>query len=150
MCTRLAVSHMAELTLRQKQSLFLRLFAQLISYAMQRGFEFTPGEMKRSDEQAEINAIGANGRETLARTIQGTFPELAKRIRNNTGSGIRNSLHELGLAVDLNLFRDGKFLEGSEQHKLLGEYWETLHPLARWGGRFGDGNHYSIEHEGKK
>jgi hypothetical protein len=27
----------------------------------------------------------------------------------------------------------------------LGEFWEGLHPLCRWGGRFNDGNHYSIE-----
>lgn len=138
------------MTLRQKQSLHLRLLAQLISYATQRGYEFTAGEYKRSDEQAEINAIGAQAREVLAKMIAGVFPTLAVKIRNNVGSGIRASLHEIGLAIDLNLFRDGKFLAASEDHQPLGEYWESLHPLARWGGRFKDGNHYSIEHEGKK
>ena len=33
---------------------------------------------------------------------------------------------------------------------LLDRYWETLHPLACWGGRFGDGNHYSFKHKGIK
>jgi len=54
------------------------------------------------------------------------------------------------LAVDLNLFRGGKWLDKSEDHKQLGDYWESLAPDARWGGRFGDGNHYSIEHGGRK
>lgn len=60
------------------------------------------------------------------------------------------SLHGKRLAVDLNLFRDGKFLTRTEDHQPLGEWWEKLHPLCRWGGRFNDGNHYSLEHEGIK
>lgn len=60
------------------------------------------------------------------------------------------SLHGLRLAVDFNLFLGGKLLTGTEDHKLLGEWWEKQHPLCRWGGRFNDGNHYSIEHEGVK
>jgi len=51
---------------------------------------------------------------------------------------------------DFNLFKDGVFLQGTEDHRPLGEYWESLDPLCRWGGRFNDGNHYSIEHEGIK
>ena len=54
------------------------------------------------------------------------------------------------LAIDLNLFRDGAFLQSSEDHRALGEWWEKQHPLARWGGRFMDGNHYSLEHGGVK
>ena len=32
----------------------------------------------------------------------------------------------------------------------LGEWWEKQAADARWGGRFNDGNHYSLEHEGVK
>jgi hypothetical protein len=64
--------------------------------------------------------------------------------------GIKNSLHGDRLAVDVNLFKDGKWLQKTEDHKPLGEYWESLHPLCRWGGRFNDGNHYSIEYQGRK
>lgn len=61
-----------------------------------------------------------------------------------------NSAHKVRLAIDLNLFRNGEFLEQSEDHRPLGEWWEQQHPLARWGGRFDDGNHYSFEHNGVK
>lgn len=59
-----------------------------------------------------------------------------------------NSLHYIGLAQDLNLFKDGKYLQSTEDHKTLGEWWESIG--GSWGGRFNDGNHYSIEHEGRK
>jgi hypothetical protein len=112
------------MTLREKQSLHVRLVAQLIQYATERGYELSWGEAWRTPEQAALNA------------------------KNRVG--IRNSLHVDRLAVDLNLFRGGRFLTSTEDHRPLGEYWESLHPLARWGGRFNDGNHYSIEHEGRK
>lgn len=112
------------MTLREKQSLFVILVSALIQHAYDKGYELTFGEALRTPEQAAINA--------------------------KKGVGIKNSLHIIKLAIDLSLFKDGKFLSKSEDHKELGEYWESLHPLCRWGGRFGDGNHYSLEHEGKK
>lgn len=66
------------------------------------------------------------------------------------GYGHPKSGHKLRLAVDLNLFRDSKFLDSTEAHRELGEWWEKQHPLARWGGRFNDGNHYSFEYQGVK
>jgi len=30
----------------------------------------------------------------------------------------------------------------------LGLYWESIG--GSWGGRFGDGNHFSLEHEGRR
>ncbi len=64
--------------------------------------------------------------------------------------GHSKSVHRLRLAIDLNLFKDGKYLDQTEDHRPLGNYWESLHPLCRWGGHFKDGNHYSLEHEGMK
>ena len=51
-----------------------------------------------------------------------------------------------------NLFKDGKFLTSSEDHRTLGEFWKTLHPDCCWGGDFSrpDGNHYSMEWQGRK
>lgn len=60
-----------------------------------------------------------------------------------------DSLHYLKLAGDINLFRDGEFLTRTLDHKFSGEKWEKRHPLCRWGGRFQDGNHYSITHGGR-
>ncbi len=110
-------------TLGQKQRRFTRLVGLLIEYAYAHGFELSFGEAWRTPEQAALNA--------------------------KTGKGISNSLHIDRLAVDFNLFRNGKWLSASEDHKPLGEYWESLAPDCVWGGRFGDGNHYSIRHNGR-
>ena len=59
-----------------------------------------------------------------------------------------NSNHYIRLAVDFNLFKDGKYLDKTDDHLPLGEYWESIG--GSWGGRYGDGNHYSLEHEGRK
>lgn len=112
------------MTLRQKQSLFARLVPRLLDQAFYLGFETTLGETYRSPEEAA---------------------RLAK-----LGIGIKNSLHTKKLAIDINLFRDGRYLSSTAAHRPLGEWWERQHELARWGGRFSDGNHYSLEHEGIK
>lgn len=55
------------------------------------------------------------------------------------------SLHYDGLAMDIDLFdKENNYLAGTESHKVFGEYWENLHPDCKWGGRFKDGNHYSV------
>lgn len=113
--------------LRQKQSVFARLVALLIVHAYKEGYELTFGEAYRSPEEAE---------------------RLAK-----LGLGKKTSLHISRLAIDLNLFKDGKYLMKTEDHKPLGEFWESLSTknyTCCWGGRFKDGNHYSIAHAGKK
>jgi hypothetical protein len=58
------------------------------------------------------------------------------------------SLHFEALAKDFNLFKDGKYLTRTEDHQKLGEFWEFIG--GSWGGRFNDGNHYSLEHGGRK
>lgn len=62
--------------------------------------------------------------------------------------GLSNSLHKKRLAWDFNLFKDGKFLKTTEEYQVMGEYWESIG--GTWGGRFNDGNHISLEHEGVK
>lgn len=64
--------------------------------------------------------------------------------------GHPKSTHRVRLAVDLNLFREGKYLPETKDHALLGAWWKQQHSLARWGGDFGDGNHYSFEWDGIK
>lgn len=51
-----------------------------------------------------------------------------------------NSKHRLKLAADLNLFSNGVYLDKTEDHRPLGEFWEKIG--GKWGGRFDDGNHY--------
>jgi hypothetical protein len=59
-----------------------------------------------------------------------------------------NSCHYIRLAIDLNLFKDGRFLTRTEDHRKLGEFWESIG--GSWGDRFNDGNHYSLEWNGRK
>lgn len=110
------------MTLREKQSLFARLVQLLLGYIHSEGYEVTLDWVYRPPEVAAYYA--------------------------SLGIGIRNSNHTRKLAIDINLFKDGQWLRATEDHRKFGEYWETLHPLARWGGREADGNHYSLEHEG--
>lgn len=111
-------------TLRERQSIFVKLVAQLIQKATEMGYELSFGETYRTPEQAILNA--------------------------KAGKGTKNSLHCDRLAIDLNLFKDGRFLGSTEDHRKLGEWWEKLHPDCRWGGRFNDGNHYSLSPDGKR
>ena len=111
------------LTLGQKQRRFSRMVADLIIFAYENGYEVTLGDAYRD-------------------------PRLHGHVGEKKGYGSANSLHKDRLAIDLNLFKNGKFLTASEDHKPLGQYWESLG--GSWGGRFNDGNHYSVEHGGRK
>lgn len=64
--------------------------------------------------------------------------------------GHPNSLHKMRLAVDFNLFIDGKYQTNSVAYLPLGVYWESIG--GSWGGRFedGDGNHFSLAHGGMR
>lgn len=112
------------MTLQDKQALFAQMAARLIVQAAAMGYAVTLGEAYRSDQEAARLAV--------------------------TGAGIARSLHCQRLAIDLNLFRDGKYLTDTADYLPLGEWWESIG--GAWGGRFGraDGNHFSIEHEGRK
>jgi hypothetical protein len=77
-------------------------------------------------------------------------PKVFGEIGESKGYGHPKSCHKICLAIDLNLFKDGKYLTETEDHRVLGEWWEKQHELCRWGGRFNDGNHYSFEHNGSK
>jgi hypothetical protein len=112
-------------TLRQKQSRFAHSVSLLILQAEKLGFEVTLGDAYRD-------------------------PRLHGDIGVKMGYGHSKSAHKRRLAIDLNLYRDGVYLESTEDHKPLGEWWESIGTDHRWGGRFQDGNHYSIEHEGIK
>jgi hypothetical protein len=79
-------------------------------------------------------------------------PRVHGMVGVSKGYGHRNSAHKRRLAIDLNLFKDGEYLDATEDHRELGEWWEMTgmsHGIPlRWGGRFNDGNHYSCEYRG--
>lgn len=66
----------------------------------------------------------------------------------NVPYGNEKSLHKKRLAVDFNAFKEGKYLTKTKDYLPLGLYWETIG--GSWGGRFDDGNHFSLEHGGVK
>lgn len=109
------------MTLGQKQRLFTQAVARLILFAESLGYEMSMGHAERC---------------------------------KGCPIGHKRSLHKSRLAIDLNLFKNGRYLKKTSDHQELGEYWERLGkeldvPLT-WGGRFGDGNHYSFSSGGRK
>ena len=63
---------------------------------------------------------------------------------------MKNSLHYEGLAVDIDLIKDGVYLDATSDHEQFGRFWESLDSDCAWGGWFNDGNHYSIKYMGRK
>lgn len=113
------------MTLFGKQKAFSMLLANFLIELERLGYEVTIGEAWRPPETAALYA--------------------------KDGRGISNSLHSLRIAVDLNLFKDGKFLQKTEEYGEAGEVWESMSYgdiTCCWGGQFGDGGHFSIEHQG--
>ncbi len=113
-------------TLSQKQRLFTQLVAKLIEFVYTSGYEATLGEAFRTPEQAALNAAA--------------------------GTGIANSLHTRRLAIDLNLWKDNKYLTDTESYKPFGDWWKQQNALCCWGGDFlkADGNHFSLTDQGYK
>ena len=66
----------------------------------------------------------------------------------NCKTGSTNSLHKSRLAKDIILDRDGVWLQETEDYKPLGLVWESMG--GTWGGRWGDGNHFSTAYGGRK
>jgi hypothetical protein len=111
------------MTLGGKQRKFTRMLGSLIIWAYNNGYEITLGDAYRD-------------------------PRVFGVVGERDGYGRAQSLHKLRLAIDLNLFKDGEYLTSTEAHKPMGLEWERMG--GTWGGRFNDGNHYSVEHRGRR
>ena len=84
-----------------------------------------------------------------ARGYELTFGDAHRSLEEATRLGFPESNHTRKLAIDLNLFKDGKYLSSTDAHRELGEFWESLSGngiICVWGGRFNDGNHYSFKY----
>lgn len=116
---------MATDTLGQKQRKFTKMIAQLILWVYETlpGYELTVGDFYRD-------------------------PRLHGDMGVKKAYGHKNSGHKVRLAGDLNLFINGVYKMDTESHRVIGEKWESMG--GSWGGRFADGNHYSLEHNGVK
>jgi hypothetical protein len=101
------------------QWLFLQNVAKLIEFAKNRDIKLTGGELHRPQLMQEHYYL--NGK--------------SKTLTSNHGKR---------LAIDLNVFINGKLTYDFNAVKVLGNYWESLHPKNRWGG---DWNGNDIEDE---
>lgn len=111
------------LPLGKKQRAFTRMIGNLIVFAYSKGYELSLGDAYRD-------------------------PRVFGDMGTTRGYGRASSNHKLRLAIDFNLFKDGKYLRATEDYIELGEYWESIGGC--WGGRFNDGNHFSVVHNGRR
>ncbi len=74
-----------------------------------------------------------------------TFGDAHRSPEECSRLGHEESCHGIRLAVDFNLFKAGRYLTQTEDYAALGEFWKSTHKLARWGGEFMDGNHFSFQ-----
>lgn len=133
------------MTLGAKRELFARLHPRLVLEAHRQGYDVMLDELKRGPEQAEYNA-------THCGTCRQTKRQHVDADHDFHAIGIRNTVHGVGLAQDIILRRNGRPLWARKHYLSLGLYWESLHALCRWGGRFrgrGDAGHFSLAHRGK-
>jgi peptidoglycan L-alanyl-D-glutamate endopeptidase CwlK len=93
------------MNLGQHQEAYTRDHVKLLLKAYELGYEVRKGESQRMPEMQAIYIQTGRSK---------TF----------------DSMHLKKLADDLHFFKDGKLCYPSE----LGEFWENLSPLNRWGG----------------
>lgn len=94
----------------ESQAAFLKDLRKLLDKAEELGYVTTQGEAARTIEQQTI---------------------YVQTKRSKT----MDSEHLKRRAQDLNFFKDGK-LCSREDIKPLGDFWESLNPMNRWGGNW--------------
>lgn len=97
--------------LSEKQRRFTMSVGNFLLWAYSQGYELTFGDAYR-DAETQARLFKAGKSKTM------------------------NSKHRERLAVDFNLFINGKYITDKELYRPLGEYWESIVPGNRWGGRF--------------
>jgi hypothetical protein len=99
------------MSLVAEQNKFLQDVVKLLVKAWEMGFTVTAGEVYRPTEMQAI---------------------YVKTGRSNT----MHSKHNLRLAIDLNIFKDGQLTYDPEIIAPLGTYWQSLSRKNKWGGNF--------------
>lgn len=123
------------LTLVQHQQIFSQNVAMLILKANSLGINLTFGEAYRTQDQQELYFYGKSVRPEDYRL---------ELISVNKRSNTMFSNHLKRLAIDFNFFISGVYTFTDPLISELGNYWESLDPLNRWGGNFKD--FYDVPH----
>ncbi len=97
-----------------KREQFARDISILLRYCTSLGYGVTFGEAYRTKEQ------------------QALYVEAKK-------SKVKVSQHQKRLGMDLHIWDEetGRYYITDKQWREVGEYWEQLNTMNRWGGRFG-------------
>lgn len=115
------------MSLRNLQSIFVLNVAKLIAFAYKNGFELTFGHAERTVDQQLLYFYGYK--------LMVSKKEL-KLIKTAPTSKVKSGKHQERLAIDFNIFKDGKLLSKKEDCQELGDYWETLDKRNEWGGNW--------------
>lgn len=99
------------MTLSDHQAAFLLDACKLIQFATEQGWTVTAGEVWRTSDQQAIYL-----RQGKTKTLQ--------------------SNHLRRLAIDLNFLKNGQPCWDKDQIAPIGDYWQSLNELNRWGGYF--------------
>ena len=140
------------MTLLETRIDFTRCLTDLLHMGDVDGYDLMIAEVVRDRMTAEWNSLHCRvmlGKTRCERTRDEHPPtgHLFKPI------GIAKSVHCVGLAVDLYIIENKNISDDPKGYSILGNYWKSLHPLARWGGDFEgfpDLGHFSFEWEGRK
>lgn len=95
--------------LLEHQFIFWGHVFNLTNHAHQRGWLIQPGEVYRTEYQQ-------------------------RRYYEEGKSKTMQSYHMKRLAIDLNFWKGGEWITDKESLIELGEYWESLDPINKWGG----------------
>ena len=133
------------MSLGSKQERFTRMLSSLLAFSEDSGYEIRMGDVWAHDLTPIISFL-TSLLQYIPDHLLNDYWQVLNILKESRHS--ENSLHYLKLAADVNLFRDGRYLDSTEDHLPLGEFWESIG--GSWGGRFHDGNHYSLEHGGFK
>ncbi len=119
--------------LSTRQQIFTFNISKLIMQAEEWGVKMTFGDAFRSKSQQYLYYYGGK----VAHEGGELVIKPAKKRSWTT-----NSKHLKRLAVDFNYFIDGELTYKHELIDKLGDYWEGLNELNKWGGRFNDTPHW--------
>ena len=110
------------MTLGELQRRLPPMVAKLIEYAYSQGYELTLGDAYR-----DPRVHGEHG------------------VKHGYGAAYSN--HKQRLAIDLNLFKDGVYLDSGKEHGPLHDFWDSIGGAPRIAS---DMNHYALEWQGRR
>lgn len=104
----------------EHQEAFSKNVSLLFHFLHVNGFDIRIGEAQRTKAQQEI------------------YVQEGKSMT-------KNSMHLKKCAIDLHIFKNGKWIQDKKKLQEIGDFWESLDTLNRWGGnwkRFRDVPHF--------